>query len=866
MTPSQLSPLPLDNAWPEIWDALNSHRNLVLVAEPGAGKTTRFPPRLIQSGLISSSQKVFVLEPRRLATRAAAHRIAEEQNWRVGTEVGYQVRFENRTSSQTRLHVLTEGLLTRKLQTDPELSDVGAVILDEFHERSHHTDLAISLLFELQELSRPDLRLIVMSATMDAERVASFLGDCPIVKVPGRTHPVRIQNSKLPLRLETGPAFLDLVAQNTLQAMRGEKECLGDILVFLPGTREIRGVRERLEPSARALGFECFELHGSLPLEEQDRAIRKLQGRGKVILSTNIAETSLTVDGVGTVIDSGLARVVRMDALGFDRLQLSRISLASATQRAGRAGRQGPGLCYRLWSSMDEASLPPFERPEILRTDISEALLILSSQDITDPENFTWFEKPPQEAIRTGLRLLSDLRFIDSENRLTPEGRVALKLPLSARLARLMLDAIAIDHIELGAELCALLSEKDILLQSRSLRDRAQIESDLLVRWHLLHEDLPGTDVDRTAVRNVKRVASSLMEIGKGIRGFTRKYDASWTLSKSIDEIAMRLLLVAFPDRLCRRRRPKETAALMVGGRGALLSPHSVVETAEFFLALDSSEAASASPALRSDPLITVASRIERSWLEFHFSQSLEANSSQRSFGRVSRIVFDEVSQSVQKQILTMFADLPLEEPQVSRPTGDEVGTLLLQACKQKWISHFENHDELKPFFARLRFLEREGVPLDWETTRNGFLEEVCFGETRLMEVLAKPLAQAFSRHLSSETARQLDEWAPDFIVVPSGSRIRLHYPEDRPPFLEVRIQEVFGLRSSPRLAHGRVPIALHLLGPNFRPVQVTSDLESFWKNGYTEIRKELRARYPKHSWPEDPLNATPEAKGRRRP
>jgi ATP-dependent helicase HrpB len=363
--------LPLDVCWPDIESALQSHRNLVLVAEPGAGKTTRLPPLLLLSGLIAESQKILVLEPRRLAARAAAMRIADERGWRVGGEVGYQVRFENRTSPTTRLQILTEGLLTRRLQSDPELRDVGTVILDEFHERSQHTDLALGLLFELQELSRPDLRIIVMSATLDADRVSRFLKDCPIVKVPGRTHPIEIHHAAKPLSLETGPGFLDMVAETTLAVIEGSKPRKGDLLVFLPGAREIRGVRERISARADRAGFDCLELHGSLALEDQDRAIRRSSdhSRSKVVLATNIAETSLTIDGVGTVIDSGLARVMRTDALGFPRLSVSRISLASATQRAGRSGRQGPGHCYRLWSKLDESSMPAFEQPELLRTD-----------------------------------------------------------------------------------------------------------------------------------------------------------------------------------------------------------------------------------------------------------------------------------------------------------------------------------------------------------------------------------------------------------------------------------------------------------------------------------------------------------------
>ena len=859
------TPLPLDLAWPELAKALAAHMNLVLVAEPGAGKTTRFPPRLIGSGFISADKKILMLEPRRLAARAAAHRIGEEQGWKVGAEVGYQVRFENRTSRETRLEILTEGLLTKRLQADPELKSVGAVILDEFHERSQHTDLALALLFELQQLSRPDLRLIVMSATLDAERVASYLGDAPIVKVPGRTHPVAIQHAKKPLALETGPGFLDRMSELVRDLIEGREKREGDVLVFLPGAREIRGVRERIEGAAQRAGFACHELHGSLALEDQDRAIRKSSAQKKIVLATNIAETSLTIDGVGTVVDSGLARVVRLDGAGFERLQLSRISLASATQRAGRAGRQGPGLCYRLWTKLDEASMSPFEQPELLRTDLSEAVLSLLSQGVTDPDGFSWFEKPPAQALRFAVETLGDLGFRDSKSgALTEIGREALKLPVSARLARLLIEATAADQISLGARMAALLSEKDIALRGANLKRQAAVESDILIRLHMLESK--STEADRFAVRNVERVAEHLERACERVARAKLGPSKLKAQKKALenDEIAQRLLLLAFPDRLCRRRRAKEPQARMVGGRGVTIAPYSAVETAALFVALDSSEPPAASAAgAKLDAQISLASSVERGWIEEFFSAAVEKR---------SQIVFEETSESVQKQTALMFHDLPLEEPHLSRPTGDEAHALLFEAARAKFDIRFATHESLSSWLERLRFVEETfaddekiDANFDFDVVKSKALEEACYGETKLNDVLAKPLAEIFTRHLPSALARLLDEAAPEAILVPSGSRIRLHYPPARPPYLEVRIQEVFGLKESPKVARGRVPVVMHLLGPNYRPVQVTSDLQSFWRSGYVEVRKELRSRYPKHSWPEDPTNAVPVAKGRPR-
>lgn len=860
MKPVSLEALPLDQSWPEIRASLEAHSNLVLVAEPGAGKTTRFPPLLLNSGLIPSNKKILMLEPRRLAARAAAHRIAEEWGWQVGEEVGYQVRFETRVKPTTRLQILTEGLLARRLLSDPELSDTGAVILDEFHERSRHSDIALSLLFELQELSRPDLRIIVMSATIDAELVARFLKDCPIVSVPGRTHPVTIHYARKPLALDTGPRFLDAVSDLAGNVMLDREPREGDILVFLPGTREIRGVHERIQSKVEQAGFQCFELHGSLSLEEQDRAIRKVPGQKKIVLATNIAETSLTIDGVGTVIDSGLARVMRLDnALGIERLQLSRISLASATQRSGRAGRQGPGHCHRLWTKLDEASMAPFEEAELKRTDLTDTLLLLLSQGVTDPLAFSWLEAPPPLAIQSALNTLTDLGFRDPKTgQLTELGKEALKLPLGARLARLLLEAARNGKIELGATIAAVLSEKDIVKRGVDLKKQAHQESDVLIRLHLL-EDLNSPDIDRSAARNVVRVAKALTDAARQLKAdkLLNPGPSLKEFANDDDELARLLLLLAFPDRVARRRRQGEPQARMVGGKGITLSPRSVVETSHYFVALDSQS--DALPGAKSDATITTASSIERNWLEEFFPDAISKN---------DQIVFDETTLSVQKQNALCFRDLPLEDPHIGRPDPDEAHSLLVEAALRSWETHFAPHESLSRWLDRLAFV-REHAPgqitIDFEELKRAAIEEAAYGETRLTDVLNKPLAQIFSRHLSANVALLMDEFAPETIVVPSGSRIRVHYPPSRSPYLEVRIQEIFGWRESPRVAGGKVPVVLHLLGPNFRPVQVTSDLKSFWSTGYSEVRKELRARYPKHSWPEDPLTAAPEAKGQKR-
>jgi ATP-dependent helicase HrpB len=891
LTQLTLTKLPLDDAWPELLKALAQHQNLVLVAEPGAGKTTRFPPLLLASNMLQREYgKILMLEPRRLAARAAASRIATEQIWRLGHEVGYQVRFENQTSAQTRIMIVTEGLLAGRLITDPELQAFDAVILDEFHERSLHTDLAIGLLYEMQQLTRPDLRIIVMSATLDAERVSHFLGDCPIVCVPGRTFPIEIKHTKQPLSIDVSPSFVDKVSVEITACLSGTQPSRGDLLVFLPGAGEIRRVANRIASVANAHRAEVVALHGSLTLEAQDLALSKTS-RTKVILATNIAETSLTIDGVGTVIDSGLARVMRLDSLGFPRLQLSRISLASATQRAGRSGRQGPGLCYRLWSKLDESSMSPFEAPEILRSDLSSALLILAGQGVTDPDAFSWFEKPRHESLQLSQRILINIGLLDKLGQLTHLGREALKLPTDVRLAKLILEAVREGQLLLGTQIAALLGEKDILLNARSAREKAHLsggESDVLLRLNLLnsrtqfdsgnetrfasgynsgYESRDNSDFDSVALKNVNRVSEHLLRAAKRSVGndLVKKpghLPSEISVQKTDQELVGRILLRAFPDRVCRRRRPKEPAALMVGGRGVTLSSQSSIEMSDLFLAIDAAD-------FKGEMQITIASSIEREWLESEFPNQIELKKT---------IVYDSESGSVQQHSARTYADLPLEAPLISRPQPDEAHALLVQLCHDRWTIDFLGQNEVRLLYSRIGFAKRESIGVainqtdldrdaqwpDLIQAQNSAIDEVCFGETKYTNIIKKPFAQILLRHITSSLSRTLNEFAPETITVPSGSRIKIEYPDGgRSPFIEVRIQEVFGWKSTPRIALGRVPITLHLLAPNYRPAQVTADLESFWKNGYNEVRKELRTRYPKHSWPEDPLTALPQAKGR---
>lgn len=851
--------LPIDVHLPEIVSRLKENNNLVLIASPGAGKTTRVPIAILDANILGESATgVLMLEPRRLAARAAASRMAQERGCSLGREIGYQVRFDNRTSAETRLCVITEGLLSRRLARDPQLSGIGCVILDEFHERSWHTDLGLGLLRELQQLARPDLKVVVMSATLNAEGIARYLDNAPIVDVNAAAHPIQIHMERQPQLLATGPSFVERVGSAIVEVLTGERESHGDVLVFLPGAREITNVATFIEAQAQSSRSEIHTLHGSLKLEDQDRAIRR-SDRRKLILATNIAETSLTIDGVGTVVDSGLARVVRLDTTGFPRLELSRISRFSAIQRAGRAGRQGPGVCHRLWNKLDEASMAEAETPEIHRVELAEAVLLLIELGITDPNSFDWFDRPSAANLDTAIKLLWRLQAIDlpraSVACITPLGRRLLDWPLHPRLARIMEAARSQKElISTAAKLCALISEKDILQDARRLKSASDLESDLLLRLEALEGRLPIA-IDRGAAAQVRRAAEQIEHVA-----LAKREPALISAKFNVKHPERELLLLGYPDRVARRRRPGEPEARLVGGKGLRIGRDSCVERSELFIAIDAANLGT--PNGKHEMTATLASGIDREWLKLRFPDRMS---------EVRKPALDKKSGKVLMQIYEAYEDLPIEEPRLTEAKKEEVAQLLPLLIAEDWDALVERNEGAANWLARFEFLrsacpEKAWPKIDFknsdEPAIQGIIEALCFGETSPTHVAAKDWIWHFETLLGSELNSFLRAQAPEAITVPTGNRMKVHYPPGRAPYLEVRIQEVFGCKQSPKLAEGRVSVVMHLLGPNFRPVQVTSDLSSFWVSGYNEVRKELRARYPKHSWPEDPLSAPPQAKG----
>jgi ATP-dependent helicase HrpB len=829
-------------------------RSLVLLAPPGSGKTTRVPPGLLESGLLPpDGPNVLVLEPRRIAARAAAARIAQERGWLLGEQVGYQVRFEKRFGPATRLRFLTEGILTRQLLGDPFLETVGAVILDEFHERNLNTDLALALVSEVRNQVRPELIVVVMSATLDAEPIARFLGDCPVMTVEGRAYPVSVEYR--PCMRPASPEAITPVVQGLLEDPRGA----GHILVFQPGLAEIHRLARRLEPIASGASAIVLPLHGSLPAEDQDRALRPSEQR-KVILSTNVAETSVTIDGVSVVVDSGLARTVQYDSQrGVDRWELKRISRASADQRAGRAGRTAPGRCIRLWSDREQRALTPSELPEIHRVDLSATLLALYAWGLRSPEQFGWFDRPAPERLVAAENLLMAMEAIDdTKHKITPIGEAMLTWPIHPRLARLMIAATIAGRSREGATIAALLSEKDILIRERGVTNSGWFSrqavptglSDILVRLDLLADAEAGRfgpsvrnqGIDLAAARQVARVRDELLRTDRARRSAKKRVAPGGD-----DEDLLKWLLLAYPDRVVKRRGAEGTG-LMVGGRGVRLSAQSVVKAAELFVALDAREERRGGTL---EIQVNLASMVRPEWLEELFPHH----------SRRERVVYyDESRCRVVASLRVFYQDLLLREDSGLSVDPAETGFILAAALRPLAESIFQNNAPAALWLARYEFIRQALAELKWPEFGSEVLGELldvaCQAKTAREQVEAADLTAYLASRLDPAQNRELRESAPETLTLPSGRQARLVYEPGRPPVLAVRLQELFGWTETPRVARGRVPVLLHLLGPNYRPVQITSDLRSFWVTTYHQVRKDLRGRYPKHAWPEDPFTA----------
>jgi len=856
--------LPIDGALPDILAALESHLAVVVHAEPGAGKTTRVPLALLESRHAGRG-KVLVLEPRRLAARLAASYVASLAGCQVGGRVGYRVRFDHASGPATRLEFITEALLTRRLLDEPALDDVTIVVFDEFHERHLSTDLGLALVRRLQATRRPDLKLVVMSATIAADAVADYLGGVPIVRVPGRAYPLTIEHLARP---DARP-----LADQVTSAVRRTVDAGvdGHVLVFLPGAAEIRRAQASCAALAAQHHLTTLALHGDLPPREQDRAVRP-SAEYKLILSTNVAETSVTIDGVTTVIDSGLARIPTHNPWsGLAALRVRPVSRASATQRAGRAGRTGSGRVYRLYTNHDFLARPAFDRPEIVRSDLTEVVLALAALGVTELEELNWLLTPPAPALGAARELLGRLGALGRTHEITPLGRELLRLPVHPRLARIIVAASAHGLGREGCIVAAVLGERDMRRTRGAARDSGP--SDVLALCDLFreaeaHHFAPGllerAELNPGAVHGIARVVSQLERL------VARRSRPHTARAGNEEATLLHCILAGYPDRVAKRVRPtthqrgaptrtgevEQLELLMATGGRARLARESVVRDSEYVVAVDAEEASRELPIVRLASAIEVEALVALETDLLRDETVVEWNSKTEHVDGVARL---------------RYGGLVLEERRQGTLDPTQAGPVLLAAARTAGLDTFIDAEGLGQLNARIDFLRQCGEAHDWPTLDESALDralgEACATRSSFAELRRANVQSALESFLPPGARAKLDQLAPARIELPGGRRLAVTYRTGQPPFIESRLQDFFGMAKGPSVARGRVALTIHLLAPSQRPLQVTSDLASFWDTHYPELRRALARRYPKHDWPEDPRRAKPPApnKGGRR-
>ncbi len=817
-----LCPLPIDDYIPQILQTLKMNKNLVIVAEPGAGKTTRVPPAL----LAITQKKILVLEPRRMAAVAAAHRIQQEQNYQLGQEIGYQVRFENKTHATTRLIFMTEALLAKKILQDPSLIDVDVVILDEFHERSQHVDLALGLLREAQQLGS-EVKIIVMSATLDAEKISDYLGCSPIIHVPGKSFPLEIRYDKSPQSLRIDDKFYHRLVAGIKEIA---SQCSQDILVFLPGVGEIHRCTRSLQDSGFHLKVDL--LHGALDLQEQRQVLKK-SNLHRVILSTNIAESSVTIDGVGAVIDSGLHKINSWNSeTGFESLTVVKISQSSATQRAGRAARQGPGICYRLWNARDEFSMKPYTEAELLRVDLSDAILWLAALGISEPKTFTWFQSPPIHHFEIGKNLLIDLGALEKNGSLTKKGLRLLNLPLSLRSASVFYELEQAGFTQ-AADIAAILQERDIWSKNYDFKNFKEThENELFLKLELLE----GLKIKKSVPGFALNLIKTQEQLKKHL-----KFSVPQKNNLGLEDL-QKALLSSFPDRLCRRRNSQDLKALMVSGRGVELDNKTLVKKSEFFIALAGLDLND------KETRISFAASTTKSQIQEHLADQIM---------KLRKLKYDTTNGKIWVEEVKTFRRMPLENP-VVRPAGrEEIEKLLPTLVHNEWSQIIKLIPALTHWMKRWKY---------YVTTKNVLdplieflpliIEQVTTGLKNWTQTLEQNWIYFLEINLPQDMVREFKTMVPVSINI--GPRnLFIQYEEGQEPFIEAKLQFFFGQKKHPQIWNQSVPLRLILLGPHGRPIQITKDLSGFWKNSYLEIRKELKPNYPKHNWPEDPSEAS---------
>ncbi|KRF13346.1 ATP-dependent helicase HrpB [Paenibacillus sp. Soil787] len=820
-----MNSLPIEAILPQLKEALRMNPCAILVAQPGAGKTTQVPLAILQESWLQN-QKILMLEPRRLAARAAARYMSKLRGEEVGQTIGYRVKNDSKVGPNTRIEVITEGILTRMLQTDPALEGVGAVIFDEFHERSLHADLGLALSRQSQTLLREDLRILIMSATIEANTVSAMLDHAPIIQSEGRTYPVATHylDAKITSKLEQAVV---ISIQRALQMNEGS------LLVFLPGAAEIHRVASSLAATKLGKEIEIAPLYGNLSQEAQDQALAVCSpGHRKIVLATSIAETSLTVEGVTVVIDSGLMRVPRFSPrTGMTRLTTVPVSVASADQRRGRAGRLGPGVCYRLWTETEQRQLPLSSTPEIREADLAPLALELAAWGVPDPASLVWLDPPPAAAYQQARELLVQLGALHGDGGLSAHGKRLASLGLHPRLAHMVLQAIPLELGALACELAVMLSERDFMRVAEG-RD-ADIRTRIEVLWRAAQGE-QRADVDFGLCRRIAAEAKVLMQ-QLGIRPSGNKANASGLL-----------LAFAYPDRVAQRRRAGRF--LLSSGRGAVLPELQPLSNERYLVAAELDDNGAESR-------IYLAAPIQEDELFEAFEGRLLGE---------QEVLWEQATGSVKARQRLRLGAIILKENPLQDPNPELVLQALISGIQAESLELLPWTRSARQLQQRVMFLHRFDV--EWPNMGDAnllasledWLGPHLYGLKSKGALARLNLTSILEEMLTWEQRRWLEEWAPTHIQVPSGSRIPVDYSVNESPTLSVRLQEMFGLADTPRIAKGRVPVTLHLLSPAQRPVQVTKDLASFWRDAYFEVKKDLKGRYPKHYWPDDPMAAMP--------
>jgi ATP-dependent helicase HrpB len=839
-------PLPIDGLQADLVAACGRVRRLVLRAPTGSGKSTRIPQMLLDLNLVQG--QIVVLQPRRIAARLLAARIAQERGVRLGGEVGYQIRFERVESAQTRIKFVTEALLLRQMASDPELKGVGAVVFDEFHERNLHSDVALALARRLQETHRPDLLIMAMSATLDTEGVAKWLGSAETLAADGRAYPVQIEYTHLP-RNSTRPIW-DAAAEQVRRVLQEENE--GDILVFMPGSYEIMRTIGAVRNLPESGGVDILPLYGELPPEEQDRAVKPSPGR-KVIVATNVAETSLTIPGVRAVVDAGLARIARFDPhRGIDTLLVEPVSQASAEQRAGRAGRTGPGRCIRLWSQTDHEARPLREVPEIKRVDLSETILLLLSSGWGEAATFPWYEKPDDKALQRALTVLADLGAVDAQGKLTNLGRRMSVFPAHPRYARMLLAAGDLDCVYEVCRIAGLAQGRDILFRkvddrTENARDSVEQEdgSDFFPRLALLQRavemkfDADACDrfgVHGQAARQADQAARQFLRLaeGQGLPVSDRIADPA---------AVRRCLLLGFSDRLAVRLDAGTLRCALVHGRTGELRRESSIRNAKLLVAAEVDEIQARGGVTT---YLSLATAIEEAWLQELFPAE---------FSTVNQVRYDGSQRRVVTRVERRFRDLVLEAKERDDAPSDAASRLLAEEVAAGRLELEKWDAPVDAWIRRVNFLSKHcpelGIPPFDEAARRMVIEEVCAGAVAYRDIRDRPVFGVVRGWLTHEQAMALESYCPEKIILPRKKHpARIEYTEDGQAEVEATVQELYDFPGSKlRVCLGKVPMVVCIQSPARRTQQRTTDLDAFWKGSYEGVKKELRGRYPKHEW-----------------